>query len=186
MQYVSVGLVLYFYIFLLFRSLFLAKRLGQPVCARSGLLITTILVAGIASAIFIGYLLVPGLQSHIPVLVASSVLPTIGLGLITLGSVCATIASLSMGNSWRMGLIKEHSTELVTAEVFRFSRNPYFFSYYLVLLGMLCWVPSLILIAIVLLDILLFHLMILREEKHLEAQHGAHYRAYKQQVRRYL
>jgi protein-S-isoprenylcysteine O-methyltransferase Ste14 len=110
----------------------------------------------------------------------------IGSFLIILGLIFSSIASLSLKKSWRIGVNEQENTELITGGIFKYSRNPYFLSYDAVLAGMLFCMPSPILMLPVLITIILFHQMILKEEKYLESKHGDKYEQYKKEARRYI
>jgi protein-S-isoprenylcysteine O-methyltransferase Ste14 len=97
------------------------------------------------------------------------------------------IATLvTMKNSWRMGVIEEHKTELILNGLFKISRNPYFLSYDLLFLGIFLMYPTLVFLIIYIPVLLLIHSLILDEEKYLTAQHGSVYQDYKKRVRRYI
>ncbi len=81
---------------------------------------------------------------------------------------------------------ENEKTELITGGIYKFSRNPYFLSYDLVLIGMVFCLLSPFLILSVLITIVLFHMMILKEESYLENKHQEQYRKYKKEVGRYL
>jgi protein-S-isoprenylcysteine O-methyltransferase Ste14 len=96
------------------------------------------------------------------------------------------ISSLSLKDSWRIGVCGNEKNELITSGVYRFSRNPYFLSFDCVLIGMVFYAGSLVILIPAIITILFFNILILKEEKYLEKQHGDVYRKYKQQVRRYI
>jgi protein-S-isoprenylcysteine O-methyltransferase Ste14 len=105
---------------------------------------------------------------------------------ITLGLIASTVASLTLKKSWRIGVEQNEKTELITAGIYKFSRNSYFLSYDLVLVGMVFGLWSPFLILPVLITIMLFHPMMLKEEKYLENKHQGNYIRYKREVRRYF
>jgi protein-S-isoprenylcysteine O-methyltransferase Ste14 len=109
-----------------------------------------------------------------------------GLILLTFGFLLGILALISMKNSWRVGIKYDQKTELVRSGVFAFSRNPYFLSYDILIFGYILLFPSLILLGLYLILVLIFHCMILEEEKYLESKHGETYLSYKQSVKRYM
>jgi protein-S-isoprenylcysteine O-methyltransferase Ste14 len=81
----------------------------------------------------------------------------------------------------------EPTTTLVTDGPFRHTRNPIYMMYTLVYLGVGLWVNSVWPLVLLPLVFLLMHrLVITREEAYLESRFGDVYRAYRQQVRRWL
>ena len=110
----------------------------------------------------------------------------IGLTFVSVGFVLGINALLAMKNSWRVGIKYDQKTDLVTTGIYRHSRNPYFFSYDILVLGYILVFPSLILIVLYLILAIIFHFMILEEEKYLHSVHGDNYIAYKRKVNRYL
>ena len=136
--------------------------------------------------IFLAYLTVPSISDYLMILFPSNWLTIIGSVLITLGLITSTIASLTLKKSWRVGVDENEKTELIINGIFKISRNPYFLSYDLILIGMVFCLLSPLLILPVLITIVLFHLMTLKEENYLEKQHQDNYRQYKKEVRRYI
>lgn len=105
---------------------------------------------------------------------------------VTMGFIIGMAALFTMRNSWRVGIRYDQKTELVTNGIYKFSRNPYFLSYYLIILGFVLIFPSPFIIVPYFLVIVLFHSMILEEEKYLENTHGEAYFNYKKKVNRYI
>lgn len=110
----------------------------------------------------------------------------IGFAFVTIGFFLGISSLISMKNSWRIGIRYEQKTALVTSGVYRISRNPYFFSYDLLILGYIFIFPSLVLVVLYVPLVIVFHKMILEEEKYLETVHGEVYLNYKRRVNRYL
>jgi protein-S-isoprenylcysteine O-methyltransferase Ste14 len=108
------------------------------------------------------------------------------LSLVTLGFAIGIAALIAMRNSWRVGIRYDQKTDLVTYGIYRFSRNPYFLSYYILMLGFVLFFPSVFLIVPYLVILYVFHSMILEEEKYLEKMHGENYLNYKNKVNRYV
>lgn len=112
--------------------------------------------------------------------------PIIGSCVVTMGFVLGLWALYGLKDSWRVGIRYEQVTKLVTTGVYAFSRNPYFLSYRILILGYLLVFPSVLLLGLYLALIAIFHLMIKEEEKYLEATHGEEYRDYCKKVSRYF
>jgi protein-S-isoprenylcysteine O-methyltransferase Ste14 len=110
----------------------------------------------------------------------------IGLTFVSAGFIIGLLALIAMKNSWRVGIKYDQKTDLITSGIYRLSRNPYFFSYDILILGYILIFPSIFLIVIYLSLAITFHMMILEEEKYLHSVHGGSYIDYKKKVRRYL
>ncbi len=162
----------------------LSRALGKSIKAKNTLVNSSIFFAGVASVIFLVHLIFTEMNFY--VFIQSDVLMWIGSLLIILGLIFSSIASLSLKNSWRIGVNQQEDTELITGGIFKYSRNPYFLSYDVVLTGMVFCMPSPVLLLPVLISIILFHQMILREEKYLSSKHGDKYEQYRKEVRRYI
>ncbi len=186
MRFLLITLILLFYIFFFIRAYTLSKSLGTKIKAENLLLNASIFFAGISSVIFLVYLFFPITGKYFIVLYSSDLLTLSGSVVIALGLVASCAASLSLKNSWRIGINEDEKTELITGGIYRFSRNPYFLSYDLVLAGMVLSMISPVLIATFLITVIMFHKMILNEEEYLERHHGISYREYKEAVRRYI
>jgi protein-S-isoprenylcysteine O-methyltransferase Ste14 len=109
-----------------------------------------------------------------------------GFALVSSGFILGILALIAMKNSWRVGIKYDQKTDLVTTGVYRFSRNPYFFSYDILILGYILIFPSIFLIIMYFSLVFIFHRMILEEEKYLQSIHGDSYLDYKRKVNRYL
>lgn len=105
---------------------------------------------------------------------------------VTVGFVMGIFALLAMKNSWRVGIRYEQKTELITSGIYRVSRNPYFLSYDILILGYILIFPSPILLMLYVTLVIVFHKMILQEEMYLETVQGDSYLDYKRKVNRYL
>ena len=114
------------------------------------------------------------------------ILKSIGLVLVTLGFVLGILALIKMRNSWRVGIKYDQKTDLVTTGIYRISRNPYFLSYDILIFGYILIFPSLLLILLYLTLVVVFHRMIIEEEKYLMSVHDSTYLDYKKKVDRYL
>lgn len=110
----------------------------------------------------------------------------VGLTLVSVGFLLGILALVAMKGSWRVGIKYDQKTDLVTTGIYRFSRNPYFLSYGILILGYILVFPSIILMVLYLALVTIFHNMILEEEKYLESVHGGTYIDYKRRVKRYF
>lgn len=110
----------------------------------------------------------------------------IGLGLLAIALIWTIIAQAHMKNSWRIGIDTETKTELVTAGLFRLSRNPIFFGMILSLLGLFLTTPNALTGLFLILGYILIQIQIRLEEEFLTKEHGQNYLTYRQKVRRLI
>ena len=97
------------------------------------------------------------------------------------------VASITvMRNNWRAGFDENQDTRLVTAGVYRFSRNPAFVGFDLLYIGCAMMFPNVVNIAFAVIAVVSFHIQILGEENFLSRQFGKEYEDYRSGVRRYL
>ena len=109
-----------------------------------------------------------------------------GLAISALGVALFIAAVLTMRDSWRAGVSKD-KTELVTAGIFRFSRNPAFLGFDLMYLGILLVFFNWLLLIFSIFAILMLHLQIVNnEEDAMLLAFGNEYLNYKKQVNRYF
>ena len=103
-----------------------------------------------------------------------------------LGDLIFLTSVLCMKDSWRAGIPDKDKTELVTDGIYAYSRNPAFLGFDLQYIGVLLMYCNLLTGIFTVFAILMLHLQILQEERHLSAAFGAEYLAYRQRVLRYL
>lgn len=94
-------------------------------------------------------------------------------------------AYLSMGLVTHIGL-PSGKHELRTKGIYRISRNPMYASFIFLNTATFLYLPSLLLLAIMLYGMIVHHFIILGEEKYLENEFGDKYRQYKIRVSRYF
>jgi len=114
------------------------------------------------------------------------VLQTVGFILSMLGLIMGFVSQLQMKNSWRLGIDRDESTELVIDGLFSISRNPIYLSLVLSLIGFFLIAPNIG-------SIIFFFLMtyginekINDEEEFLMEQFGSDFIKYKTKVRRWI
>lgn len=103
-----------------------------------------------------------------------------------LGDGIFLLSVLCMKDSWRAGIPDKDKTELVTAGIYRYSRNPAFLGFDFMYVGVLLMYGNLLTLGFSAFAMVMLHLQILQEERYLENTFGADYIAYKQQGFRYL
>lgn len=113
-------------------------------------------------------------------------LQILGLCLIFLGDGFFITAFLTLKDSWRAGIDESQKTDLITNGIYRFSRNPAFVGFDLCYIGCCLAVCNLCILAAACLAMVMMHLQILEEEKHLEKMFGRAYQDYRGLVHRYL
>jgi protein-S-isoprenylcysteine O-methyltransferase Ste14 len=119
-------------------------------------------------------------------LISSHFFDLLGLLMITIALFIGLAALYEMKNSWRIGIKYEQKTELVTTGIYSISRNPYFLSYDLLFTGVFLVFPTLVLLVFLLGIIIIFHLMILEEERYLIKVQGSAYKNYQSKTERYF
>lgn len=94
-------------------------------------------------------------------------------------------AYLSMGLITNIGL-PTGKHELRTSGIYRFSRNPMYSSFIFMNTATFLFLPSILLLAIMLYGMIVHHFIILGEERYLENEFGEEFRVYKSRVPRYF
>jgi protein-S-isoprenylcysteine O-methyltransferase Ste14 len=115
-----------------------------------------------------------------------SALKVMGLVIITLACIIGISTLITMKDSWRVGIRPDQKTDLITNGFFQFSRNPFFLSFDLMFFGIFLEFPNLVYLIFYLTFIIILHLIIMDEEKHLIEKHGDLYKNYKDSVNRYF
>jgi protein-S-isoprenylcysteine O-methyltransferase Ste14 len=113
-------------------------------------------------------------------------LKIMGLIIISLACVLGISTLITMKDSWRVGILPEQKTDLITNGFFKYGRNPFFLSFNLLFLGIFLEFPTLVYLIFYISFIIILHLIIRDEEKHLMLQHGESYEKYKDSVNRYF
>ncbi len=103
-----------------------------------------------------------------------------------LGNLIFLISVLCMKDSWRAGIPEKDKTKLVTAGIYRYSRNPAFLGFDLMYIGVLLMYGNLLTAMFTAFAMTMLHLQILQEEKYLVGVFGAEYEEYRKQVFRYF
>lgn len=110
----------------------------------------------------------------------------IGAGFVAIGTVFFAFSVVVMRNNWRAGFDKSQKTTLVTAGIYKISRNPAFVGFDLLYIGCAVAFPNIIMIITAVAAITAFNMQILNEEKFLAEKFGREYIEYKRKARRYM
>lgn len=110
----------------------------------------------------------------------------IGIGIAVFGVLIFAAAVITMRDSWRAGIPDRDRTELVTAGIYRMSRNPAFLGFDLMYLGLLIAFFNIVHLIFVLYAVIMLHLQILQEEEFLTGAFGEPYREYAKRTGRYF
>lgn len=110
----------------------------------------------------------------------------VGMVLLILNLAISAASLLNLKDSWRVGVLEDQKTELVTAGIYRYTRNPYFVSYFLMFAAYTVLLQNVLLLVLSTIGFVLVHKMILKEEKYLYSVHGDAYVQYKSKVSRYM
>ncbi len=111
---------------------------------------------------------------------------TLGLALLFLNLIVSGASLMNLKDSWRVGVLEDQKTELITTGIYRFTRNPYFVSYFLMFAAYIILLQNLILFGLSIVGFLFVHKMIMKEEQYLYSVHGDAYEQYKMKVSRYI
>lgn len=110
----------------------------------------------------------------------------VGIVIAVLGDILFAFSVYTMRDNWRAGIAENEKTEFVNYGIYFMSRNPAFLGFDLMYIGLLLIFFNPVLLVFSLWAIIMLHLQILQEEKHLQSVFGEAYWAYKGKVRRYF
>ena len=116
----------------------------------------------------------------------SEIISWVGVAFCLAGLMLVLWSLISFGRSFRVGIDTDHPDQLVTAGIFRYSRNPIYVAFAFVLIGEFLIFANWILLAYLVAATWLFHRQVLREEEYLRTRYGQEYADYCSRVRRYL
>ena len=105
--------------------------------------------------------------------------------LITAGSTLILISLINLGSSTRLGLPIEGTT-LKSNGLYKVSRNPMYLGFDFLTIASIMYSSHIAITIMGVYSIVVYHFIILAEEKFLTERFGSAYIAYKQTVRRYL
>lgn len=123
----------------------------------------------------------------VPPLVDSTAVHICGIVVAVTGIAATLVAQNAMGNSWRIGVDQQETTDLVTRGPFALARNPVFTTMTTAGLGLTLITPNLINVLGLVALVAAIELQVrVVEEPYLLQTHGAAYRDYAARVGRFL
>ena len=105
--------------------------------------------------------------------------------LLAAGFVFITLSLAFLGKSVRLGLPTE-KTEFKTGGIYQISRNPMYIGLHLLTLASMVYTCHPVVMILGIFSFVVYHLIIVGEERFLTERFGAAYRKYQQKVRRYF
>ena len=109
-----------------------------------------------------------------------------GLVFITVNLLLSAASLIDLKESWRVGIVKEQKTELISSGIYKYTRNPYFLSYIFMFAAYTFLLQNMIIFVLSVCGFIFIHSMIKKEEGYLLGIHGNSYVTYKEKVPRYL
>ena len=109
----------------------------------------------------------------------------ISYGILSIGLIFTIISMLNLGRSTSLGLPSE-KTVFKTKGLYKISRNPMYLGFDLFTVSSMIYTLNIWIIIPGLYSIIIYHFIILGEEKFLENRFGVDYIKYKKKIRRYL
>jgi protein-S-isoprenylcysteine O-methyltransferase Ste14 len=113
-------------------------------------------------------------------------LKVVGVALIVVGFWFNITGHIALGESWRLGIDENRPGRLVTAGVYRFTRNPIYLFFGLYFFGTFLINGTLFFLGFLVLGAVLLHLLTLQEERFLARVHGPAFAEYRQRTPRYI
>jgi protein-S-isoprenylcysteine O-methyltransferase Ste14 len=109
-----------------------------------------------------------------------------GIGLLCFGFALAVCGSLSLAGAWRSGIDEDASDQLVTTQLYAFTRNPTFVGVRLAQLGFFLAWPTVFSLICLIVGWIAVSVQVELEEAHLQLRFGESYSDYKQAVGRWF
>ncbi|KAF0153544.1 MAG: hypothetical protein FD143_76 [Ignavibacteria bacterium] len=113
-------------------------------------------------------------------------LDLIGISIMHLGFVICLTAQFYMRSSWRIGIDVDDQVKLITAGVFKYSRNPFFLGTFLSYLGFFLVLPNILSFTVGTVYYFLIQIQVRLEEDNLVNTLGNSYHDYCVKVRRWI
>ena len=170
------------------RNLIVKAKIKNRIRASDPLLTTSIILTTLC---IVGTILSTFSNRFYQLLGALSFLRTpwvsyLGLFLLAASIIMGWFFSSQLKESWRVGIHQDQKTKLIQSGIYKYIRNPYFLSYFIMFMSLFLVRPSLIMVVLITFTIAIFHRMVLNEEVHLASIHGEAYERYKETTGRYM
>ena len=139
-------------------------------------------------ALFAAVAVFPEYRNSVPFLIqdqATNIQKLLAVFILIPANLILVPAYLSMGLVTHIGL-PSGKHELRTSGIYKLSRNPMYASFIFLNTATFLFLPSLLLLVIMVYGMVVHHFIILGEEKYLENVFGDEYRQYKSRVSRYF
>jgi protein-S-isoprenylcysteine O-methyltransferase Ste14 len=109
----------------------------------------------------------------------------IAFAIMSVGFIAVVLSSINLGRSTRLGLPSD-DTQLKTKGIYKISRNPMYLGFNLLTISSIVYSLNLTVFLLGIYSIIIYHFIIVGEEKFLQTRFGADYLDFKKRVRRYL
>jgi protein-S-isoprenylcysteine O-methyltransferase Ste14 len=109
-----------------------------------------------------------------------------GLALLVISIIWSAIGQSHMHKSFRIGIDESAKTELVTAGLFKYSRNPIYLGVMVSITGLFLAAPNALSFALLCITYVYISVQMRIEEQWLQKVHGAAFEAYCKRVRRWI
>jgi len=167
------------------KNIFLHRKIGKQIRGNNIEATVSIAFFALFIGVAVGFSFLEQPPGRIQ-LAADFLAMTLGIMLLLLNLAVSGAALINLKDSWRVGVLEDQTTELVTTGIYRFSRNPYFLSYVLMFAAYTVLLQNLILFGLSITGFLFVHKMVMKEETYLYLVHGDAYTQYEMTVPRYL
>ncbi|MFZ4725242.1 MAG: methyltransferase family protein [Paludibacter sp.] len=105
--------------------------------------------------------------------------------ILLIGLIFVVFSLINLGRSTRLGLPAEN-TVFKTKGFYKISRNPMYLGFDFLTISSMIYTLNILIIIIGIYSIIIYHLIIIGEERFLESRFGQEYISYKNMIRRYL
>ena len=109
----------------------------------------------------------------------------ISYAILIIGLIFIVFSLINLGSSTRLGLPSEN-TVFKTNGLYKISRNPMYLGFNLLTISSMIYTLNLWIVLLGIYSIIIYHLIILGEERFLENRLGVEYTNYKKKIRRYV